>query len=93
MEIYFKDKDGKLQEVTLADLLNAAFIDAGFEMDYASWKHDDLIFVGVVQENEKPEQIVTNICFNADGNTITGLHVYSSPILRVVDEDNSKQLI
>lgn len=93
MEIYVKDKDGKLQETTLFDLMDEAFKKAGFEMENGSWRDENHNWIGVTQENKKPEQITTNITFKNDGNTITGIHVYSAPIKRVVDEDNSRQLI
>lgn len=93
MEIYRKDKDGKLQETTLFDLLNDAFNKAGFTMGNGSWSNENHNWIGVIQESKKPEQVTTNITFENDGNTITGLNVYAAPIKRVVDEDNSRQVV
>lgn len=93
MEIYIKDKDGKLQETTLFYLLNKAFEKAGFNMENGSWSDENHNWLGVVQESKKPAQVTTNITFTNDGNTITGLNVYVAPIKRVVDEDSSKQVV
>lgn len=93
MEIYYKNKDGKLQETNIFELLNNAFVKAGFNMDNGSWKEDNHNWLGVIQESKKPEQVTTNITFENDMNTITELKVYTAPIKRVVDDDNSKQII
>jgi hypothetical protein len=93
MEIYLKDNDGKLQETTLFDLLDTAFDMTGFKMENGSWSNENCNWIGVVQESEKQEQVTTNITFENNGNTITGLNVYTAPIKRVVDDDNSKQVV
>lgn len=93
MEIYIKDKDGKLQETTLFNLLNKAFKKAGFKLENGSWNDENHNWIGVVQESKKPAQVTTNITFENNGNTITGLKVYVAPIKRVVDEDNSEQVV
>lgn len=93
MEIYIKDKDGKLQETTLFDLMDKALRKAGFTMENGSWSNENHNWIGVIQESKKPEQVTTNITFENDGNTITGLSVYAAPIKRVVDDDNSRQVI
>lgn len=93
MEIFVKDEDGKWKETDLFKLLNTAFTKAGFVMENGSWDDENHNWIGIVQENKKSKQIVTNITFKNDGNTITGLNVYVIPIKRVVDNDNSKQII
>jgi hypothetical protein len=93
MELYFKDSEGKLQEVKLISILKTAFTCAGFKMENGSFEGENHHWIGIVQESKKPSQVVTNITFKDDGNTITGLKVYESPIKRIVDEDNSKQVI
>ena len=93
MEIYIKDTDGKLQETTLFDLMDKALRKAGFTMENGSWSDENHNWIGVIQESKKPEQVTTNITFENDGNTITGLNVYVAPIKRVVDDDNSRQVV
>lgn len=93
MELYFKNQEGQLQETNLRQILSHAFIEAGFEMDNGSFKGENHMWVGIVQESKKPSQVVTNICFKDDGNTITELKVFETPIRRVVDEDNSKRIV
>lgn len=93
MEIYIKDIDGKLQEITLFDLMDKALRNAGFTMKNGSWCNENHNWIGVIQESEKSEQVTTNITFENDGNTITGLNIYASPIKRVVDDDNSRQIV
>jgi hypothetical protein len=93
MEIYIKDTDGKLQETTLFSLMDKALRNAGFTMENGSWSDENHNWIGVIQESKKPEQVTTNITFENDGNTITGLNVYAAPIKRVVDEDNSRQVV
>ena len=93
MELYFKNSNGSLQETNLRQVLSHAFIKAGFEMDNGSFEGENHKWVGIVQESKKPSEVVTNITFEDDGNTITGLKVYETPIKLVKDEDNSKQII
>lgn len=93
MEIYLKDEDGRLQEITLLYLLDKAFNKAGFKMENGSWSDENHNWIGIVQENKKPEQIITNIIFENDGNTIIDLNVYIAPIKIIVDNDNSRQLV
>ena len=93
MELYFKNTDGQLQETTLRQILGNAFNKAGFKMDNGSFKGEDHMWLGIVQESKKPSQVVTNISFKEDGNTITELKVYEAPIKRIVDESNSKQIV
>ncbi|AGO47685.1 hypothetical protein Phi17218_152 [Cellulophaga phage phi17:2_18] len=89
LELYAKDDKGVLREVTLFAVLSAEFERAGFKMDSGAWKDEDHNWLGIVQENSKSEQIVTNITFKNNMNTITGLDIYVTPIKRVVDEDES----
>ena len=93
MEIYYKDKDGKLQETTVYDLLDISFRKANFKMENGEWSDENHKWIGLVQESEDSCQITTNITFSNDGNTVKGLRIYSAPIKRVVDEDNSRQII
>lgn len=93
MELYFKNSNGSLQETNLRQVLSHAFIKAGFEMDNGSFEGENYNWVGIVQESKKPSEVVTNIEFEDDGNTIIGLKIYETPIRRVKDEDDSKQII
>ena len=93
MEIYIEDTDGKLQKTTLLRLMNEALVAAGFKMDNVTWSNENYNLLGIIQENKNSEQITTNIVFNNDENSINGLSVYVTPIKRVIDEDNTKQLI
>lgn len=92
MELYLKNSKGQLEEANLVNVLEKAFSEAGFTMDSGEFTGEDHIWVGIVQES-KSSQIVTNITFKEDCKTITGLHIYETPIKRVIDEDDSKQLI
>lgn len=97
MELYFKNKNGQLQETTLEDILVKAFSEAKFKMDNGSFVGDNHRWVGVVQkckkEDKSESQVLTNITFMNDKNTITGLHVYETPIIKVVDDENSRQIV
>lgn len=93
MELYFKNSEGQLQETNLRQILSNAFGKAGFKMDNGSFEGENHKWVGIVQESKKPSEVVTNITFEDDGNTITGLKVFETPINRVKDEDNSKQIV
>jgi len=92
MEIYIKDIDGKLQETTLFDLMDKAFRDAGFVMVNGSLDSGNHKWIGIVQENKKPEQVTTNIAFNND-DAIIGLNVYVSPIRTFVDDGHMMKII
>lgn len=93
MELYFKNAQGQLEETTLYNVLTKAFHNAGFKMDNGSFIGEDHKWIGIVQESNKPSEVVTNISLNNDGNTIIGLKVYETPIKRVLDEDNSKEIV
>ena len=93
MEIYFKNSKGQIEETNLKGLLILALINAGFEMENGRFEGENHNWIGIVQESKKPSRVVTNICFEDDGNTITGLKVFEAPIKTIVEEDNSKQVI
>lgn len=93
MEIYIKNSEGQLQETNLRQILSYAFEKAKFKMENGSFEGENHMWVGIIQESKKPSKVVTNICFEEDGNTITELKVFETPIVRVEDENNSKQII
>ncbi len=93
MELYFKNKNGQLEETNLMQILSKSLEIANFKMDNGSFEGENCKWIGVVQKSKNKTQVVTNITFLDDGNTITGLHVYKNPIIQVVDEDNSEQII
>lgn len=93
MELYIKNDNGQLEETTLMQILEKALSKAGFKMDNGCFNGENHNWIGVVQESKKPSEVVTNITFNDDGNTITGLKVFETPIKRVVDSDNSRQVV
>lgn len=93
MELYFKNSEGQLQETTLCQVLSNAFKKAGLKIENGCFSDENHMWLGIIQENKKPAQVTTNITFNNDGNTITGLNVYETPIKRIIDEDNSRQII
>ena len=95
MEIYYKDKEGKLQETTLLNLLTKSFKQSGFKLNNGAWPKEDHYWLGVVQKShdKQPKEITTNITFKNNGNTISGVNVYISPIVTIVDNDNMEQLI
>ena len=85
MELYFKNSQGQLQETNLRQILSDSFKRSGFTLENGSFPGEDHMWVGIVQESKKPSEIVTNITFKDDGNTITGLKIYETPIKRVKD--------
>lgn len=93
MELYFKNSEGQLQETNLRQILCDAFGKAGFKMDNGSFEGENHQWIGIVQESEKPSEVLTNITFKDNGNTITGLEIYETPIKWVVDEDNAKKIV
>jgi hypothetical protein len=93
MEIYIKNSKGQLEETTLYQVLKNAFGSAGFKMENGSFSGENHRWIGIVQESKKPSEVVTNITFNDKGDTITGVRVYETPIMRVVDSDHSRQVV
>jgi Cu/Zn superoxide dismutase len=93
MEIFIKNENGLLQQTSIMSLLGIAFKKAKFKIDAATFRGENHNWIGVVQESKKPSEVVVNITFEDDGNTILGVHVYETPIKTVVDSDNSKQII
>ena len=75
MELYIKNNNGQLEETTLMQILEKALSKAGFKMDNGCFSGENYNWIGVVQESKKPSEVVTNITFNDDGNTIIGLKV------------------
>lgn len=93
MELYIKNKKGQLEETTLMQIFSKALDKSGFKRENGSFDGEDHNWIGIVQESKKPSEVTTNITFRDDGNTITGVRVYESPIKRVVDDENSKCII
>ena len=93
MEIYVKNSKGQLEETTLIQVLQMALNEAGFKMENGSFSGENHRWIGIVQESKKPAEVVTNITFNDKGDIITGVKVYETPIKRVVDSDNSRQVV
>jgi hypothetical protein len=93
MELYIKNNNGQLEETTLMQILEKALSKAGLKMDNGCFSGENHNWIGVVQESKRPSEVVTNITFKDDGNTITGLKVFETPIKRVVDSDNSRQVV
>ena len=93
MELYFKNSEGQLQETNLRQILSDALHKANFKMDNGSFDGENHKWIGVVQKSKNKTQVVTNITFEDDGNTVTGLKVYETPIVKIVDEENSRQVI
>jgi len=93
MEIYKKDKDGKLQETNILILLTNALNKAGFKLENGSFEYEHCSWVGVVKDSKNSTQVTVNICFEDCGNVITHLNVYEAPIKKIVDEDNMRQII
>lgn len=92
-EVYFKNEKGQIQETTLKDLLQYHLNKSGFKMDIGRFEGEDCSWIDIVQESKKPSEVVTNIMFTDNGNVITDVNVYESPIRRIVDEDDGKQII
>jgi hypothetical protein len=81
-------------EITsLQYVINSKANDTIYDQEVICFKGEDHMWLGIVQESKKPSQVVTNISFKEDGNTITELKVYEAPIKRIVDESNSKQIV
>lgn len=92
MEIYKKDKDGKLQETTLFDLLKEGFENEGFNTDCGRFNGGSGSWVGVIQ-NRKDKQITTNIELDDDGLVLAGISIYSADIKTFVDEENMIKMV
>ena len=93
MELFFKNSKGQLELTTLSKVLSNQFKEAGFKMDNGSFEGENHNWIGVVQKSKNKTQVVTNITFLDDGNTITGLNVYETPIVKIIDEENSRQVV
>jgi hypothetical protein len=93
MEIYYKNSAGQLEETSLVGLLKSAFEKAGLKMNNGLFVGENHQWIGIVQESKKPSEVTVNITFDEKGNNITGLKVFESPIKRVVDNDDMKQII
>jgi hypothetical protein len=93
MKLYTKNEKGNTVRTSLADALKQALEKSGYEMDNDYCKKENWQIVGIIQENKRSEQILVNIVFDGAGNEITDVKVYSNPIRRVVDEDNTTVII
>ena len=96
MKIFVQDEDGKLQETNLRDLIAEKLakdlfdckpitIDANRLTDGSgSW---------VEIENKLDDKIITvTISFDDEGDEITDVNVYLTPIKHIVDHDNTTRL-
>lgn len=94
MTIFIKDKDGKLQETTLADLIIQSLSQNDFKMDNGEFNDNSARWVGIVQENQKRStQVIVNINFDTDYNNIIEVQVFENPIKRVIDYDSSIKIL
>lgn len=93
MELYIKNKQGQLEEVSLINVFEKALNDAGFEMDNGSFQGEDHSWIGIIQNGIRECEILTNIQFKSNGNKVCGLNVYTTPIKTILDKDNSVKLV
>ena len=93
MKLYTLNEKGNRVRISLADALTQTLESGGFELDNVDCPEEDWAVVGVVQENNRSEQVTVNIQFDGTRNTVTGVKVYTDPIRRVVVEDETKQII
>lgn len=100
MKIYVGDNKKKSKKITFQDLLINKLREAGFKMDNGDWSDENHSWVGIVQESDgvhplasPRSQIVVNITFDTEEDSINSVNVYVTPIVTIVDDDNSKKLI
>lgn len=97
---YFKqDDEGKLQEICFRDMLGEKLAE---DLDESSPtmididKHHDGSgsWVEIEQINEaKKVQITVAIQFDDEGDDITSINVYKTPVKQIVDSDKTECLI
>jgi hypothetical protein len=93
MKLYTKDGKGKFVRISLAEALKQALEKSEYEMDNDRCESGDWQVIGIVQENKRSEQVLVNILFDGKGDEVTDVKVYSNPIRRVVDEDNTTVIV
>lgn len=93
MEIYYKNSRGRLVATTLMKALDTALKNSEFKMDNGSFPGENYNWIGIIQKNNTPSEVTINIIFEDDGNTIIGVKVFETPIIEIVDHDNTRQLI
>lgn len=93
MEIYVKNKQNQLEETTLYNIIELALENSAFKMDNGRFSDGSSRWIEIIQESENTTQVLIEILFDDSGDTITDLNVHETPILRVVDNDNSKKII
>lgn len=92
MKIYSGKNKKEAKQTTLKRLLIDSLIESGFKLDNGSFDDENHSWVGIVQESNKPSQVLINVCFN-DSDEITEVKVYETPIVTIVDDDRCKQII
>lgn len=93
MEILVKNKSEHFHPHNVRDVMEAALHKAGYTMDVGSLSDGSGAWLQIIQQNEDNQVIVEFQFKEHHRNEITGVHVYSSPIKTIVDEENSKMLI
>lgn len=96
IEIYIKDQDGILREVTLIDLINQSAKDAKLKTKLGMWTDTNERWLEIYQRSKlsgRKKRIAVSYQFDTKGNQLKSLSVFSTPIKTVVDEDNTKKLV
>jgi len=93
MKIYYGKNKKKAEKISFQELLIQKLAEAGYKMDNGAWSNENYSWVGIVQESEKPSQVVINISFDTKEDVINGIAAFETPIVTKPDEDRSKQII
>lgn len=94
MEVYVKNSNGLLEETDLRELIVKQLDNLDAEIDVGSFSDGSCRWIEVIQTNkEETLQVTVGIEFKENLNEIERVKVYTAPIMKVVDNDNSKSLI
>jgi len=93
MKIYFGKNKKSAKVITFQDLLIKKLKEAGLEMDNGCFCDENHSWVGIVQKSSAPSEVLVNISFNIEEDTIDEVNVFETPIITIVDEDNLRKLV
>lgn len=94
MTIFIKDKDGKLQEIVLRDLILQSLHQNNLTAKKDEFSDKSAKWLAIVKENTtRSTQIVVELMFDEDDNNIIDVHVFENPIKRVIDYDSSIKIL
>lgn len=92
--IYYGESKKKCHKVNLMDLLLHSLRENGFKAQQDQFGDESATWIELIKTTNKPSQITVNILFDCnDRNKITDISIFEAPIVTIVDEEKSLQLV